>query len=94
MAFYHLRSGPENPGQVKAAADAERLYAAIVDQRKRHLDDPSTRLIPTSDLVLDQTSPPETDWEPMLSQHTERLLLRYHKREARRPKSAPRPEIA
>ena len=78
----------------QAAADAERLYAAIVDQRKRHLEDPSSPLIPATDLVFDPTSPRETDWERILSQHTERLLLRYQKREARRSKSAPRPEIA
>lgn len=79
----------------QAAADAERLYAAIVDQRKRHLDDPSSPLIPSSDLVFDPTSPRETDWERILSQHTERLLLRCQKRESSsRSKSAPRPDIA
>jgi transposase len=77
----------------QAAADAERLYAAIVDQRKRRLEDPSAPLIPTSDLVFDPTSPSETDWERILSQHTERLLLRHQKRAATRSKSAPRPEI-
>src|SRR5690606_1427755 len=78
----------------QAAADAERLYAAIVDQRKRHLDDPSSPLIPSTDLVFDPTSPNETDWERILSQHTERLLLRYQKREAKRSKSAPRPDMS
>jgi transposase len=78
----------------QAAADAERLYAAIVDQRKRHLDDPTSPLIPSTDLVFDPTSPNETDWERILSQHTERLLLRFEKREAKCPKSAPRPDIA
>ncbi|QQS32972.1 MAG: IS110 family transposase [Acidobacteriota bacterium] len=78
----------------QAAADAERLYAAIVDQRKRHLDDPSSPLIPSTDLLFDPTSPSETDWERILSQHTERLLLRYQKREATRSKSTPRPDIA
>lgn len=78
----------------QAAADAERLYAAIVDQRKRHLDDPSSPLIPSTDLVFDPTSPNETDWERILSQHTERLLLRYQKREAKRSKSTQRPDIS
>lgn len=78
----------------QAAADAERLYTAIVDQRKRHLDDPSSPLIPSTDLVFDPTSPNETDWERILSQHTERLLLRYQKREASRSRSIPRPNIS
>ena len=78
----------------QAAADAERLYTAIVDQRKRHLEDASVPLMRTTDLVFDPTSPSETDWERILSQHTERLLLRHHKREAKRSKSAPRPDIA
>jgi transposase len=78
----------------QAAADAERLYTAIVDQRKRHLEDPSAPLVASSDLVFDTTSPRETDWERILSQHTERLLLRYQKREARCSKSTPRPEIS
>lgn len=78
----------------QAAADAERLYTAIVDQRKRHLDDASSPLIPSTDLVFDPTSPNETDWERLLSQHTEKLLLRYQKRETKRPTSSPRPDIA
>ncbi|MBX3282438.1 MAG: IS110 family transposase [Acidobacteria bacterium] len=78
----------------QAAADAERLYAAIVDQRKRHLDDPSSPLIPSTDLVFDPTSPNETDWERILSQHTERLILRFQKRDAKHSKSTPRPDIA
>jgi len=78
----------------QAAADAERLYNAIVDQRRRHLEDPLTPLIPSSDLVFDPTQPCETDWERILSQHTERLLLRYQKREASRSKAAPKPKIA
>ena len=78
----------------QSALDAERLYCAIVDQRARHLEDPSTPLIPSSDLVFDPTQPCETDWERILSQHTERLLLRYQKRQASRSKSAPKPNIA
>ena len=78
----------------QSALDAERIYTAIVDQRKRHLEDPSSPLIPTSDLVFDPTSPRETDWERILSQHTERLLVRYQKREASRSKSAPKPDIS
>jgi hypothetical protein len=78
----------------QSALDAERIYTAIVDQRKRHLEDPTTPLIPSSDLVFDPTSPRETDWERILSQHTERLLLRFQKREASRSKSAPKPDIS
>lgn len=78
----------------QAAQDAERLYAAIVDQRARHLEDPSTTLIPASDLIFDPTRPHETDWERILSQHTEKLLLRYRKLEASPSKSAPKPDIA
>lgn len=78
----------------QAAADAERLYTAIVEQRARHLDDASSPLIPASDLAFDPTSPRETDWERILSQTTERLLLRLQKREASRSKSAPKPNIA
>jgi transposase len=78
----------------QAALDAERLYKAIVDQRRRHLEDASVPLIPASDLIFDPTQPCETDWERILSQHTERLLLRFQKREASRSASAPKPDIA
>jgi transposase len=78
----------------QAALDAERLYSAIVDQRRRHLEDPLVSLIPASDLVFDPTQPCETDWERILSQHTERLLLRFQKREASRSASTPKPDIA
>ena len=78
----------------QSALDAERIYTAIVDGRRRHLEDPSSPLIPTSDLVFDPTQPREPDWERILSQHTERLLLRYQKREASRSKSAPKPDIS
>lgn len=78
----------------QSALDAERIYTAIVDQRKRHLEDPTTPLIPTSDLVFDPTRPREPDWERIISQHTERLLLRFKKREASRSKSAPKPDIS
>ena len=78
----------------QSALDAERLYTAMVDQQKRHLEDPSTPLIPASDLVFDPTRPSEPDWERIISQHTERLLLRYQKREASRSKSAPKPDIS
>ena len=78
----------------QSALDAERLYKAIVDQRARHLQDPSAPIIPASDLVFDPTRPNETDWERILSQHTERLLLRFQKLDAKRSKSAPKPNIA
>jgi hypothetical protein len=51
-------------------------------------------IIPASDLVFDPTRPNETDWERILSQHTERLLLRFQKLDAKRSKSAPKPNIA
>jgi len=56
--------------------------------------DPTAPLIPGTDLVFDPTRPTETDWERILSQHTERLLLRYQKRAASRSNSAPRPDLA
>jgi transposase len=78
----------------RAAADAERLYAAIVEQRRRRLADPSAPLIPATDLVFDPTAPRETDWERILSQHTERMLLRHQKEQAKRTKPTPGPDIA
>lgn len=85
----------------QAAADAERLYSAIVDERSRRLDDPdkSRPLIATSDLVFDPTQPRETDWERILSQTTERMLLKLQKRESRKLAATPsrasqRPDIA
>jgi transposase len=83
----------------QAAANAERLYSAIVAQRTRHADDPTAPLIPLSTLVFDPTQPNETDWERILSQTTERMLLNLQKREMRkqaasRSKSTPKPDIA
>lgn len=78
----------------QSALDAERLYKAIVDQRRQHLEDPSLDLIPASNLVFDPTKPTQTDWERILSQHTERLLLRYQKLGSKRSKSTPKPNIA
>jgi transposase len=68
----------------QAAANAERLYAAIVQQRSEKLKDPGVQLIPLSDLVFDPTRPNETDWERILSQATEKVI----KKRTSRPKTA------
>jgi hypothetical protein len=60
----------------QAAANAERLYVAIVEQRKHHLADQNAPLISTDNLVFDPTQPRETDWERILSQTTEHMLAR------------------
>jgi transposase len=81
----------------QAAANAERLYVAIVNQRERHLADPNAPLISTDNLVFDPTQPRETDWERILSQTTEHMLLKLQKREMPKhaaSKSAPKPDIA
>ena len=57
-----------------AAANAERLYEAIVEDRKTKLKDPNHRPFPASALAFDPTNPNETDWEKLLSQATEKLL--------------------
>jgi transposase len=58
----------------QAAAHAERLYSAIVEQRAARLADPTAPVIPETDLVFDPTRPTETDWEKILSQATEKML--------------------
>jgi transposase len=63
----------------QAAANAERLYTAIVDQRKARLIDPSAPLIPSTDLVFDPTRPNETDWEKILSATTAKLLEKHRR---------------
>lgn len=60
-----------------AAANAERLYSAIVQQRKARLDDPNAPLISAADLIFDPTRPTETDWEKILSQATNKLLEKH-----------------
>jgi transposase len=61
----------------QAAAHAERLYKAIVEQRKVKLSDPDAALISASDLVFDPTRPTEVDWEKILSAATAKLLEKH-----------------
>lgn len=65
-----------------AAANAERLYEAIVEDRKTKLKDPNHSLFPASALAFDPTQPNETDWEKLLSQATEKLLTQRRKKTA------------
>lgn len=83
----------------QAALSAERLYSAIVEQRERRLADPHAPLISTDNLVFDPTQPRETDWERILSQTTEHMLLNLQKREmlkqaATRSRVSQKPDIA
>ena len=63
----------------QAAINAERLYEAIVEQRRAKLSDPGAALISTSDLVFDPTKPNETDWEELLRRATEKLVRKHVK---------------
>jgi transposase len=63
----------------QAAANAERLYEAIVEQRRVRFTDPSAPMIDPSDLVFDPTKPTETDWEKILSTVTEKMLAKLSK---------------
>jgi transposase len=58
----------------QAAANAERLYEAIVQQRRTRLADPGMASINTSDLIFDPTRPNETDWEKILTTATTNML--------------------
>jgi transposase len=58
----------------QAASNAERLYEAIVEQRRVRLADPNAPLVCSSDLVFDPTRPSETDWEKILSAATANML--------------------
>lgn len=64
----------------QAAANAERLYEAIVEQRHTKLTDPSAAVIAASDLVFDPTHPIETDWEKILSAATADIIRKRGKR--------------
>lgn len=64
----------------QAAANAERLYEAIVEQRRTKLAEPSTPSISTSDLIFDPTRPSETDWEKILTTATENLIRKQKRR--------------
>jgi hypothetical protein len=63
----------------QAAENAERLYEAIVEQRRAKLADPSVPLVDTSDLVFDPTRPSETDWEELLRRATAKLIKKHGK---------------
>lgn len=65
----------------QAAANAERLYEAIVEQRQAKLADPRVVLIANSDLVFDPTQPKETDWEQILSKATEHIVRKQKRRQ-------------
>ncbi len=65
----------------QAAVNAERLYQAIVEQRRVKLADPSIASIAASDLIFDPTRPTETDWEKILTTATASMLKK------RRPKN-------
>ena len=65
----------------QAAANAERLYEAIVEQRKAKLVDPSAPLINSTNLVFDPTRPTEPDWERILSAATSDMIRRQKRRQ-------------
>lgn len=65
----------------QAAANAENLYEAIVEQRQAKLADPRVVLISSSDLVFDPTQPKETDWEQILSNATEDIVRKQRRRQ-------------
>lgn len=65
----------------QAAANAERLYEAIVEQRQAKVADPRVVLTPASDLVFDPTQPKETDWEQILSKATEDIVRKQRRRQ-------------
>lgn len=64
----------------QAAANAERLYEAIVEQRRKKLTDPSAPTIATSDLIFDPTQPVATDWEKLLADATKDIIRKRRKR--------------
>ena len=64
----------------QAAANAERLYEALVEQRRAKLADPSLPSINTTDLIFDPTRPSETDWEKILSQATADMIRKRKRR--------------
>lgn len=64
----------------QAAANAERLYEAIVEQRRTKLADPTAPVIAASDLIFDPTRPVETDWEKILTDATTDIVRKRRKR--------------
>lgn len=65
----------------QAAANAERLYEAIVEQRRKKLVDPSASGIVASDLVFDPTQPTDTDWEKLLAAATADIIRKQKRRQ-------------
>lgn len=63
----------------QAATNAERLYEAIVEQRRARLADPGAPLIKTTDLVFDPTSPNNCDWEKLLAAATADIIRKRRK---------------
>jgi transposase len=64
----------------QAAANAERLYEAIVEQRKTKLADSTAPVISASDLIFDPTRPNEFDWERILAGVTAKLVKKHRSR--------------
>lgn len=56
----------------RAAEQSERLYTAMVNQRKKA--DKTEEVFCREDLIFDPTSPKQTDWEQVLSKVAERLI--------------------
>jgi hypothetical protein len=55
----------------RAAAQAERLYAAMVKERAAP---DKTETVRSEDLVFDPMRPSQTDWEKVLAKVAEKLL--------------------
>lgn len=62
-----------------AAARAQRLYEALVEQRAAHPRDPAAPRLVSADLVFDPTRPNETDWEKILAAAAAPLLAKRQK---------------
>lgn len=59
----------------RAAEQAERLYAAIIKNRKSGAGEKDrTDIIKSEDLVFDPTRPVQTDWEQILAKAAEKLV--------------------
>lgn len=67
----------------QAALNAERLYEAIVEQRRIKLADPNAASFRTGDLVFDPTSPNDSDWEKLLAAATADIIRKQKRRQAR-----------
>lgn len=67
----------------QAALNAERLYEAIVEQRRIKLADPNAASIKTPDLVFDPTSPNNSDWEKLLAAATADIIRKQKRRQTK-----------